>query len=551
MPPNSRQYSRSGKAPPGEGSSRLPGSNSQSAQSQVPGTSFAARFGQLILSDGIAAIPSALYHYQRKLELTAQQVWFISYILAHKWSSELPYPSMNKMARCAGVTRRVLQYRCNELHNCGYLQIYPRRGEKNDQETNAYDFAELFRRMEELLLEEERADNPVRADGKSPGEEDYAEYDSSFIARYGRVICKHGVAAIPRALFAHQRALGLSPQQVWFVCYIFSFQWDTALPYPSLRKMAERTGYSRQQLINIKSSLVEAGYLRLVHRYSENGQDTNAYDFSGLLEAIRKQLQPDKSTEADISQTGDADESEGEDEGTVEGEEPMRQRHVGGRPRQTRSSRFSNVQTAEGMTTFSASREVTASTGTHVGIEQGLTGGLERPFTEGVEQGFTRGLEQDFTGGVEQPLTGRVSRASTSPTNRALPRGRKGTLPEIESTKEETKQEDDSNHHSQKRKKVTRETRTSIPGYSPYIAGVASDFSEELGDSVHKASNMKQALNLWTASELGEQQFVEMMQEARKLTRKYQSRPTWDTMSNKMAYYFITLRDLLGLEKEG
>ena len=46
-------------------------------------------------------------------------------------------------------------------------------------------------------------------------------------------------------------------------------------------------------------------------------------------------------------------------------------------------------------------------------------------------------------------------------------------------------------------------------------------------------------------------QFVDVMQEARTRTRRYQTRPTWDAMDNKMAYFYTTLRSLLGLEKEG
>ncbi len=537
MPKNRREYSRNGTAPPERVYSLSSADNSGTPPAPIPGTSFAARFGRLILSDGIAAIPSALFHYQRKLELTAQQVWFISYILAHKWNSELPYPSMNKMARCAGVTRRVLQYRCNELHNCGYLQIYPRHGEKNDQDTNAYDFSELFRHMEELLSEDGQVDNPIRTEGISPGEEDYAEYDPSFAARYGRVICKHGIAAIPRALFTYQGALNLSPQQVWFVCYIFSFQWDTALPYPSLRKMAERTGYSRQQIINIKSTLVKAGYLRLVHRSNENGQDTNAYDFSELLEAIRKQLQPDQPSEVQIMPTDGGEEDE-DQEDLNSGQ--TSQGHAGGRQRQMRHSRFSIPQP---ITEHSAASQTPSTEeippGSSTRVEQDFTGGIERSFTEWVERGFT--------GEIEQRLTDPVRLPSTAPTNTSLPRGWKGDLPEIETLKEETiHEDDDSNRFSPKNRSGTRATKINIPGYSQYIAAIASDFSVELGDSIHEASNMKQALNLWQKSGLNEQQFVELMHEAKKLTRRYQSRPTWDAMNNKMSYYFATLRDLLG-----
>ena len=104
---------------------------------------------------------------------------------------------------------------------------------------------------------------------------------------------------------------------------------------------------------------------------------------------------------------------------------------------------------------------------------------------------------------------------------------------------------DDSNQLPPKSRLGTRDTKGSIPGFSPYIADVARDFSSELGDSPHETSNMKQALTLWQASGLDEQRFVELMYEARKLTRKYQSRPTWDSMNNKMSYFYATLRDLI------
>jgi hypothetical protein len=116
---------------------------------------------------------------------------------------------------------------------------------------------------------------------------------------------------------------------------------------------------------------------------------------------------------------------------------------------------------------------------------------------------------------------------------------------ESESKQAEAIDKDDSNRHSPKIKLRTREDNVPIPRFSSYIADVARDFSRELGDSEHEASNMKQALNLWQGSELDEQQFVEVMHEARKLTRRYQSRPTWDVMNNKMSYYFATLRTLV------
>jgi hypothetical protein len=133
-----------------------------------------------------------------------------------------------------------------------------------------------------------------------------------------------------------------------------------------------------------------------------------------------------------------------------------------------------------------------------------------------------------------------VARASQGTVVRALH--------EIEANQKEENKKDDSNQLSPQNQLKPEETpriRSSIPGYSPYIAAIVSDFSRELGDAVHEASNIKQALNLWEHSALPEAQFIDLVHEAKKLTRRYQSRPSWDAMENKMAYLFTTLRDLL------
>src|SRR5690349_5238975 len=72
----------------------------------APNRSFAHRFGPTLLQGGITPIPSALYRYQGALGLTAQEVWFISYILMYRWDDALPYPSLIRMAADTGMSRR-------------------------------------------------------------------------------------------------------------------------------------------------------------------------------------------------------------------------------------------------------------------------------------------------------------------------------------------------------------------------------------------------------------------------------------------------------------
>src|SRR5690349_14494695 len=98
---------RPAPAPEGSSQPRRPQSSSPvpliprdvaaATQPSDPRYQFLARFGAVVLSGGIAAIPMALYHYQAELGLTPQEVWFVGYILAHRWTAALPYPSLRRM----------------------------------------------------------------------------------------------------------------------------------------------------------------------------------------------------------------------------------------------------------------------------------------------------------------------------------------------------------------------------------------------------------------------------------------------------------------------
>jgi DNA-binding transcriptional MocR family regulator len=228
--------------------------------------------------------------YQGELGLLAPDVWFISYILAHKWDTAQPYPSLNHMARETGVSVRQIQYLRKGLENRGYLTVeerrIPTRRQTQRQVANGYDFGPLFAALETLVQATAAEASPIQEEGPLPALPD-EEADTSFAARYGRVLLRAGIAAVPRALFTYQAALALSPQQVWFISYILAYKWTTALPYPSLMKMADRTGYSISQIQAIKKTLVDRGYLRVVPRYyGHGGQAPSAYDFAALFAAL-------------------------------------------------------------------------------------------------------------------------------------------------------------------------------------------------------------------------------------------------------------------------
>ncbi|HEU5315227.1 MAG TPA: hypothetical protein VFX49_03915 [Chloroflexota bacterium] len=117
---------------------------------------FLARFGATILSGGIAAIPMALYHYQAELSLVPQEVWFVGYILAHRWSDALPFPSLRRMSRRTGISTQMLHRYKQSLIEKGFLATIPRHRPSGGRTSNYYDFTGLFRALEELLHRDRR-----------------------------------------------------------------------------------------------------------------------------------------------------------------------------------------------------------------------------------------------------------------------------------------------------------------------------------------------------------------------------------------------------------
>ena len=115
----------------------------------------------------------------------------------------------------------------------------------------------------------------------------------------------------------------------------------------------------------------------------------------------------------------------------------------------------------------------------------------------------------------------------------------------LESDKEETEMKrNDSNQRPRSNGFVTTGNGAASPTYSPYIASVISDFSNELNDPSHVISNVTQALRLWASSALDEEQYTELLYEAKRVTRTYQGKQGLNGIDNKMAYFFKVLRDL-------
>jgi hypothetical protein len=513
-----------------------------------PGSSFLARFGQVIVADGIAAIPSALLHYQGKLALTAQEVWFVAAVLAHKWTEDLPHPNLSRMERATGIPERRLRRYKQALCEGGFLHIYPRFDESGRQDSNYYDFGPLFEQMEALIAVETPLPNSIRAEQgdapedsglaivRSPGEE---RPDHSFVARFGSVIVSRGVAAVPQALFTFQGALALTPQQVWFILYILSVPWSPPYPYPSLLKMAERTGYSKMQLHEIKNSLVAAGHLRLVRRTKEDGgQDSNGYDFAPLFDLLRRRLQGEPIGNDANEGSTDNTQDEAQPNPTVETRSrPARQGRAGAQKRLEKARTGNIGSQTQNEAVIELTREGT----------NRFTGGAVNKHTQVGDTELTGMAVNKLTGEAVSELTEAVRRTTTTRLPAGLPGRRSGSVHESEASHIEKEQKkNDSNQRAQVQKSYEEsdETEESKLRFSPYIAAIITDFSDELGDVEHTISNVTQVLRMYKTAGLDESSFADLLFEARKLVRAYQGKQGFGTINNKMAYFFRVLRDL-------
>jgi hypothetical protein len=97
-----------------------------------------------------------------------------------------------------------------------------------------------------------------------------------------------------------------------------------------------------------------------------------------------------------------------------------------------------------------------------------------------------------------------------------------------------------------------------IPQYSALISQRIADLSLLFHDQDHQRSNRTRALRLWAESNLGEQTFAHMVQEARLIAGKRGNIEkdaadgvgTFDGAKNRMPYFFAVLEDLVDMARD-
>ena len=79
------------------------------------------RFGEIITQELWGIVPYALYKYQVELGLNSSEMWFLTWVIMHRWSEKDPYPSINALARRSGMSRQGIQVIVRKLKIKGLI----------------------------------------------------------------------------------------------------------------------------------------------------------------------------------------------------------------------------------------------------------------------------------------------------------------------------------------------------------------------------------------------------------------------------------------------
>lgn len=89
-------------------------------------------------------------------------------------------------------------------------------------------------------------------------DEDHPEDQRKFVEKWSQNIFDNGAfTMIPNALLGCADMIGISPSELVILINIESFRWANKLPYPSVQRLAIRTGMSERHVTRLITSLVK------------------------------------------------------------------------------------------------------------------------------------------------------------------------------------------------------------------------------------------------------------------------------------------------------
>jgi hypothetical protein len=184
---------------------------------------------------------------------------------------------------------------------------------------------------------------------------------------------------------------------------------------------------------------------------------------------------------------------------------------------------------------------------------------LQQAFDELIARGFLESAEV-----IKHESYTRVRFVkSTKPTSRAAkeeprpaekpasePEENAPAVPEALYLSEGAKEDAELAAADQKDIEMSKERDASDKPYSEDIARLLEQLSQQvLHDPTHIASNITQAQNLWRQSKLSEEEFISLLQEAKKISLKYsgsiRKKAGYVGLKNRAPYFFEVLKNLI------
>ena len=113
------------------------------------------KWGATLMQAGWTALPNVIIEHQAALGLDALDLNVILHLAHYWWTADnLPHPSVGRIARALGVSRRTIQKRIAALEAGGFIEREERRRTSRGSLTNRYSFGGLI--LQALPLAQEK-----------------------------------------------------------------------------------------------------------------------------------------------------------------------------------------------------------------------------------------------------------------------------------------------------------------------------------------------------------------------------------------------------------
>jgi DNA replication protein len=104
------------------------------------------------LAERYTAVPAIFLEHYHRLNVSSSEAMLIIHLLSFKWDEKKPFPRVARIADRMGMTETAVRQNARSLEKKHLLLRIQRSGT-----SNLFDLTPLFKKLEEILVEEEKA----------------------------------------------------------------------------------------------------------------------------------------------------------------------------------------------------------------------------------------------------------------------------------------------------------------------------------------------------------------------------------------------------------